>query len=227
MLKDFFGLIFPQVCMACGKPLFKEEQSLCMLCVYKLPKTNFHLEKDNPIEKIFWGRVPVHSAAAYYSFTQGSKVRHLIHELKYRGQRQVGVSIGELYGHELKQSEYFNTIDVIIPVPLHKVKLKQRGYNQSEAFAEGLSASMKVETDFKTLYRVFESDTQTKKKRFFRWKNVEAIFQLKDTITLQGKHILLVDDVITTGATLESCIQIVQTIPNVKVSVATIAYATH
>ena len=227
MLKDFFALIFPQVCVACGKPLYKHEDSLCMLCAFKLPKTNFHLEKDNPIEKIFWGRVPVFSAASYYSFTKGGNVQHLIHQLKYKGQREVGVVIGEMYGDELKQSDRFNTVDVIIPVPLHKRKLKARGYNQSEAFAEGLSKSMKVPTDFETLYRALESETQTKKARFLRWKNVETIFQLKDEMALMGKHVLVVDDVITTGATAEACIQTLLKTPNVKVSIVTMAWASH
>ncbi len=227
MLKDFFSIIFPQVCVACGKPLLKEEQSLCALCVYKLPKTDFHLETENPVAKIFWGRAPVHAAASYYRFEKGGKVQHLMHQLKYKGQRQIGVAIGELYGTELKKSKLFNSVDLIIPVPLHKRKIKVRGYNQSEAFAEGLSQSMKVATNFETLYRAVDSETQTRRTRFLRWKNVETIFQLKDDITLQGKHILLVDDVVTTGATLEACIQTLQKIPNVKISIATIAWASH
>ncbi len=185
------------------------------------------MEKDNPIEKIFWGRVPLNAAASYYSFTKGGKVQHLIHQLKYKGQREVGVTIGDLYGYELKQSDNFNTVDLIIPVPLHKRKIKSRGYNQSEAFAEGLSASMNVKTDFRTLYRALDSASQTKKTRFLRWKNVETVFHVKDEITLQGKHILLVDDVITTGATLEACVHALQKIPGVKVSIATIAWASH
>jgi len=227
MIKDFFSILFPQVCVACGKALYKEEQSLCMMCVYKLPKTNFHEEKNNPIEKTFWGRVPIVAGAAYYKFEKGGKVQHLIHELKYNGQWEVGVTIGNLYGRELKNCERFNAIDLIVPVPLHKRKIRVRGYNQSEAFAKGLSKSMNVETNFNVLYRDSNSETQTKKKRFLRWGNVETIFQVRDEITLQGKHVLLVDDVITTGATLEACILALQKIPNIKVSVATIAWASH
>ena len=219
--------MFPHVCAACGKPLLKAEQSICAVCVYKLPKTNFHLEKDNPVEKTFWGRAPIIAGASYYSFTKAGKVQHLIHQLKYKGKRQIGVAIGDLYGNELKKSEAFNTVDIIIPVPLHKRKIKKRGYNQSAAFAEGLSKSMKVDTDFKTLYRALDSESQTRRTRFLRWKNVETVFQLADETTLKGKHILLVDDVITTGATLEACIQTLLKIPNVKVSVATIAWANH
>ncbi len=227
MIKDFFAMLFPQVCVSCGKPLYKYEKLICMLCEYKLPKTDFHLEKDNPIEKLFWGRVPIEAAASYYRFTKGGNVQHLVHQLKYKGKREIGVEIGELYGRELMKSERFSEVDLIIPVPLHKRKLKARGYNQSEVFAQGLAKSMKKNTDFVTLYRAMESETQTKKTRFLRWKNVDSIFQLKDETTLMGKHILLVDDVITTGATLEACIQTLLKIPNVKVSVASIAWATH
>ena len=135
--------------------------------------------------------------------------------------------MGKLYGFELKKSSDFNTVDTIIPVPLHPKKEKKRGYNQSESFAEGLAASMEVAADFKTLFRAHESETQTKKSRFNRWQNVESIFQLKDLKSLEGKHILLVDDVVTTGATLEACAQTLQQVPGIKISVATIAYASN
>lgn len=227
MLNDFFALIYPKVCASCGKSLFKKEYAICTNCAYHLPKTNFHLLTNNPIEKIFWGRVEIFSAASYYSFGKGGKVQHLIHELKYKGHKDVGITIGSMYGFELKKSDKFESIDTIIPVPLHPRKQKKRGYNQSEFFAEGLSKSMKVQTDFKTLFRAHESETQTKKSRFNRWKNVESIFQLKNQEALIGKHILLVDDVITTGATIEACAQTLLQAPDVKISVATIAYANH
>ena len=227
MLNDFISLIFPQVCASCGNSLYKNEQTICIYCIYHLPKTNFHLDNDNPIAKIFWGRINIHSASAYYGFNKGGKVQHLIHQLKYKGQKEVGFAIGKLYGFELKKSTDFNTIDTIIPVPLHPKKIKKRGYNQSESFAEGLSSSMAVATDFKTLFRAHESETQTKKSRFNRWQNVESIFQLKENKTLEGKHVLLVDDVITTGATLEACAQTLQQISGIKISIATIAYASN
>lgn len=196
-----------------------------MVCIFKLPKTNFHKDKENPIAKIFWGRVSVESAASFYSFGKGGKVQHLIHQLKYKGKKEVGVSVGKLYGQELKASDNFNLIDIIVPVPLHKKKLRKRGYNQSQYFAEGLSQTMNVDTDCKSLFRALASETQTRKSRFNRWKNVESVFQLKDSISLIGKHILLVDDVITTGATLEACAHTLLQIPGVKISIVTIAYA--
>lgn len=227
MLKDFISLIFPQVCVSCGKSLYKKEESICTYCAYHLPKTNYHLDNDNPVAKIFWGRVPVHSVAAFYNFNKGGKVQHLIHQLKYKGRQEVGVSVGKLYGFELLQSDYFKTIDTIIPVPLHPKRQKKRGYNQSDCFAQGLSQSMKVEADCKTLYRAHESETQTKKSRFSRWQNVETVFQLRDLKTLEGKHVLLVDDVITTGATFEACAQILLQVPDIKISIAAMAYASH
>lgn len=225
MLKDFIALIFPHVCVSCGKSLYKNEHSICTYCAYYLPKTNFHLDNDNPIAKIFWGRVPIFSAAAFYGFNKGGKVQHLIHQLKYKGQKHIGTSVGKLYGYELKFCDDFNSVDAIIPVPLHPKRQKKRGYNQSDYFAEGLAESMNVKADLTTLYRAAESDTQTKKSRFKRWQNVESIFQLRDAGQLVGKHILLVDDVITTGATLEACAHTLLQVPGVKVSIVTMAYA--
>jgi ComF family protein len=225
MIDDFISLIFPRICVSCGKSLYKSENSICTYCAYHLPKTNFHTDNENPVAKIFWGRINIHSASAYYNFGKGGKVQHLIHQLKYRGQKDIGVTLGKLYGYDLRKCSNFRSVETIIPVPLHPRKEKKRGYNQSEYFAKGLSETMNVPTDFGTLYRSYASETQTKKSRFSRWKNVETIFQLKDFASLKGKHILLVDDVITTGATLEACAQTLMNIPEVKISVATIAYA--
>ena len=227
MLKDFVSLIFPTICASCGKSLYKNEQSICLYCCYNLPKTNYHLQTENPVTTLFWGRVAVYSAAAYFNFGKGGKVQHLIHELKYKGNQEVGITLGKMYGVDLAQSDLFNSVSVIIPVPLHAKKLKKRGYNQSECFAKGLAETMAVAVDLKTLIRAKASETQTKKSRFSRWKNVETIFQLKENKSLQGKHILLVDDVITTGSTLEACVQTLLQIPDVKISIATIAYANH
>lgn len=225
MLKDFVSLIYPNVCVSCGKNLYKNEYCICTCCIYHLPKTNYHFSSENPIAKLFWGRVNIHSAAAYYKFEKGSKTQHLIHQLKYRGKKEIGLTIGKLYGNELKKSSLFNTINLIIPVPLHSRKQRKRGYNQSDFFAKGLSESIGVGYSTNALSRVRQSDSQTKKARFKRWENVASIFKVKDADQLEGKHILLVDDVVTTGATLEACVQALLEIPHVKVSIAAIASA--
>lgn len=223
MHNDFLSLIFPKVCYACGKSLFKSEDCICTYCHYHLPRTNFHLREDNPILKLFWGRADIYSASSMYLFNKGSKVQNLIHQLKYRGKMEIGISLGKYYGRELKTSPLFSSVNMIIPVPLHSKKLKKRGYNQSELFARGLAESMEIANDNSALIRTFASQTQTKKSRFERWKNVEEIFKVIAPEKIEGKHILLVDDVITTGSTLEASANKILEVGNTKVSVVTIA----
>jgi len=163
-------------------------------------------------------------AASYYFFSKKSKVQHLLHELKYHGNKDVGFMIGKLYGYDLLMSEYFKAIDFIIPVPLHPKKLKKRGYNQSEWIAKGLSISMKIPVNTNCLYRKVDSKTQTKKTRYNRWENVGMIFGLHHKEILSNKSVLLVDDVVTTGATLEGCAQVLQK-GNCKVYIVTLACA--
>lgn len=224
MLTDFISLLLPINCASCGKSLFKNEENLCIYCIYHLPKTNFHLQEENVVAKFFWGRVAIHSAASFLEFNKGGNVEKLIYALKYKGQKNIGITLGKLYGQELKDQMTFNTVNTIVPVPLHAKKEKMRGYNQSHYFAMGLAQSMNVTINTSSLQRALISDTQTKKSRFNRWKNVESVFKIKDPDTLKGKHILLVDDVVTTGATLEACAQTLLQIPLVKISIATIAF---
>lgn len=223
LLDDFISLIYPNICASCGNSLFKHEEVLCNFCEFHLPQTNFHIEMENPVSAIFWGRANVESAAAYYHFNKGSKVQRLIHLMKYKGRRDIGIYLGRQYGAFLKNSPFFRSVEVIIPVPLHWKKLRKRGYNQSEQFAAGLGISMKIPVDTLTLYRNSATGTQTKKSRFKRWENVSGIFALKNPEKLKGRHVLLVDDVITTGATLEACILALNAIPGIRISVASIA----
>ena len=152
LLSDFGALLFPLGCSSCGTSLYKGETSICTYCLYHLPKTNFHLIPDNPVAKMFWGRVAVRAATSYYTFNKGAKVQRLIHHLKYKGQKNVGVKLGNIYGHELLKSSEFGSIDLIIPVPLHAKRLKERGYNQSACFAEGLAETMHVPTNEENLF---------------------------------------------------------------------------
>jgi ComF family protein len=227
IFQDFISLIYPRICYACGKSLYKYEKCLCTYCIYHLPKTNFHLDRDNNVSKLFWGKVNIFSAAAFFYYSKGTKVQHLIHQLKYKGHKEIGVYIGNIYGKELKKSVLFETVDVVIPVPLHPKKKMKRGFNQSELFAAGLAESMNIILDVKTLCRTYASETQTRKSRFARWENVKEIFALNDPETLQHKHVLLVDDVITTGSTIEACAQIFSAIPGIRISIAAMACTMH
>ncbi len=220
---DFISLIYPRVCLACGESLFKQEDCICSKCIYYLPKTNFHKEKENAVSQLFWGRVNIQTATAFYFFKKQSRVQNLLHQLKYKGQKEVGVKIGNLYGQELKIDQKYNDVNLIIPVPLHPDKEKKRGYNQSEMFALGLSKSMDAPCDSKLLIRNHASETQTKKSKYERWENVNSIFEITDEARLKDKHILLVDDVITTGATIEACAQHLLSVPGTRVSIAAIA----
>ena len=224
-LSDFVALIYPQICAGCGKSLYKAEGIICTLCRYQLPQTNFHLEADNPVSRAFWGRTNITAATAFYYFQKKSKVQELVHALKYRNRTEVGTTIGEWIGAALTESHNFNGIDTIVPVPLHPRRLRTRGYNQSDFIAAGISKAIKVPIINKVLIRSSYTGTQTKLGKFNRWENVKEIFQLKDPEAIKGKHILLVDDVITTGATLEACANVLLQIPQTKVSVAAMAYA--
>ena len=223
--KDLFWLIYPDLCVACSGMLHAGEIGICTSCRLHLPKTDFHLQKDNDVIKHFWGKVRIESAAAAYHFTKGEKVQNLIHNLKYKGRKDIGVFIGELYGHTLKQTEAFSSIDIIISVPLHKRKLRRRGYNQSDCFAEGLSKSMKIPVGLKAVKRIVNTESQTHKHRYRRFENVNQVFEVTKPEVIQGKHVLLVDDVITTGSTLSACAESLLQFPGTKVSIAAIAHA--
>ena len=224
-LSDFISLIFPRICAGCGNSLWKHEEAICHFCEYHLPKTNFHKEKENPVSRLFWGKVYIENATAYYLFHKGSKFQDLIHKLKYNGKQEIGFYLGLQLGTDLFESELYKNIDFVIPVPLHPKREKKRGYNQCDSIAKGIAEGMKIKTNTKALYRNTATETQTKKSKEERWKNVENIFSVKHPEILEGKHFLLVDDVITTGSTLEACANALLTIKNTKVSIACLAVA--
>ncbi|MBU2553756.1 MAG: ComF family protein [Bacteroidales bacterium] len=224
-LIDLFGLLFPDLCAACGQPLVRGEKVICMGCHYNLPRTDFHLFEDNPVSRIFYGRVHLEAATSYLFFNKGGKVQHLMHQLKYKKNKEVGTYIGKLLGHDLKKDGLFQHTQVVVPVPLHPKKQRIRGYNQSEQIAIGLAEAMQISYSTNNLIRNTFTETQTKKSRYSRWENVSGKFSVIHPEKLEGKNVLLVDDVLTTGATLEACAQELIKVKGIKVSVATLAYA--
>jgi len=222
---DFINLMFPDLCVVCGSSLQKNEHQLCVSCLHEIPKTNYHLIDENPIEKRFWGKVPIYRATSYFFFQKGSSFQKLLHILKYKGNKEIGELMGKYAAIDLLDSTDFTSIDVILPVPLHPGKYKLRGYNQSEWIGKGLSVVLNRPMDTSTLIRARENTTQTKKTVFERYENTEGIFELKDTTVLAGKHVLLVDDVLTTGSTLEACVRALLETPEIKISIFTLAVA--
>jgi ComF family protein len=224
-IDDFISLLYPRVCAACGNSLFKHEEIICTYCLYHLPKTNYHTMEDSPLDKVFWGRAQITHTAALFNFQKKSKVQHLIHQLKYKGRTDVGIYLGKMLGADLVKTEAFKDVDKVIPVPLHPGKQRKRGYNQSEQIAIGLAKAMNISMDSTSFTRTVNTETQTRKSRFARWENVKEIFKVTAPSELSNRHILLVDDVITTGATLESAAHILLSIEGVKLSVACIGFA--
>jgi ComF family protein len=225
LLDDFISLLFPRLCYACGDHLLRNEKMICTECYVMIPRTNYHLEKDNPVEQLFWGRCIIEKAAALSFYNRDSRIRKLIHNLKYNGIREIGYELGKLYGLSLTRSDFLEGINMIIPVPLHPLKKRTRGFNQSELISDGLSEVTGLPVGRTLLERNSKTETQTRKSRYERWVNVEGIFTVTTEEDIKGKHLLLVDDVITTGSTIESCANELLKIENVKVSVAALAVA--
>ena len=225
LLDHTLSLFYPKVCAACGTGLLRHETTVCLSCRHLLPKTGYETYLDNPLARIFWGRVDFEAVAAIFFFSKHGKIQHLIHELKYKRNQDAGLFLGEQMGLELKKAALFQQIDYLIPVPLHPKRQYQRGYNQSEVIARGMRQTMAVPVSTDVLYRNIATSTQTKKSRQARWDNGKDIFALKNPELLAGKHVLLLDDVITTGSTLEACGQVLKQIPDIKVSIATAACA--
>lgn len=224
MFKQLINLFFPNVCVGCKNVLVEQEKVICIHCLHELPLTNLHVNDSKVISKVFYGTVVLQHATALFYYPKKGVVRQLIHHLKYKNQKQISGYLGKWLGIELKNSGNYNDIDVVIPVPLHQKRTRQRGYNQVEGFAKELALSLNAEYNDSTLFRNKNTSTQTVKNRLTRWKNVQTIFEITDVNTLKGKHILLVDDVITTGATIKSCVTELNKIDNVKLSLAVMAY---
>lgn len=224
-INDFLSLIYPRLCEACTGTLFGHEQVLCGRCLLGLPKSGYHHSASSELTMVFAGRVPVEKAASLFLFEKSGRVQRLLHALKYEGQEAIGEYLGRLCAQDLEGSAFLGDIDLVLPVPLHKKKLRARGYNQSESFARGLALAASKPLHTTLLERVVETSTQTKKRKYQRWENVEGIFRLNQPESLAGKHVLLVDDVITTGATIEAAWQALRQAGNVRVSLLSIAFA--
>ncbi len=224
-LDSILNLFYPRVCAACGDALLKDEQTVCLKCRYTLPRTGYENHADNPLAQGFYGRVRFHAVTACFFFAKSGKVQHLIHELKYKGNKEAGVFLGQQIGLSIKEAPLFQGIDYLIPVPLHPKREKKRGYNQSLMIAQGINEVTGIAIGDKYLVREVNTATQTRKSAEERFKNVQEIFAVRHADELQGKHLLLIDDVLTTGATLEACAHQLENIAGVTLSAATAACA--
>lgn len=223
--ESLLHVFYPHVCAGCGTDMLPVESQLCIKCLHQLPVTGFEKHAGNPIEKIFSGRVRFRHATAQYYFTKESVLQALMHQFKYKGNKDIGHQLGILMGHQLKESGRFNEVEALIPLPLFEAKERKRGYNQSQVLCKGMAEVLKINIMEDVVERPIATETQTHKSRVERWKNMEGKFRVKKEKEIIGKHILLVDDVITTGATIESCAATLLEVSGLQLSIATLCYA--
>lgn len=225
IVSDFLNLFLPRKCQHCGINLHDFEQCVCKNCLYNLPKTNFYKQHDNPVSQVFWGRVNLEYAFAHYYFAKGSAVQELIHKIKYQNEKELAYELGKEIGYDLIESPIKNSIDTMAPVPLHPLKEKKRGYNQSDWIARGIADVLQINYDKELLKRKVYTSTQTKKSKEQRWQNVKDAFVVNNIDQVKNKSIVIVDDVLTTGATLEACAAKLLEIDGTKVSIIALAFA--
>ncbi len=223
MLRDLAYLFYPTYCAACHQPLYKHEQVICTSCRHKLPLGDFHNVNAKKIEKVLYGRAKVAHMTALFLFEKDSLVQNLIHNLKYKGHEHIGEELGKWLGNELVKSVDYQGIDFVVPVPLHAKRLKERGFNQVAKFGEEIAQKLGATYIDSILKKKSYNQKQSQSGRFSRWQNTAETFIVEDTSLLANKYILLVDDIITTGATLEACVQAFKEVPNLKISIATMA----
>jgi ComF family protein len=223
--ESLLHLAFPHICAGCGTDVLDKEHALCLRCLHALPKTGFHPHAGNPVEKLFWGRLPVEAATAQFYFTKSSLMQHLMHRFKYRGDKTLGSYLGRLMGNRLQETDRFATVDALVPLPLFAAKERRRGFNQSAILCQGIAEVLQKPVYQNKIIRTAGTESQTKKNRSDRWQNVEGRFEWKSTEGMAGKHLLLVDDVVTTGATLEACGRTILQEGSVRLSVAALCVA--
>ena len=224
IFKDIYHLFLPPTCAMCGEPLQEGVDFFCTGCRWEMPLTGFCNRIDNPVVRKFYGHLPIVNASAFLWFSEGSVTRNMIHNFKYRGNWRYALKAGEWYGRELRDGGLYADVDIVVPVPLHFRKLLKRGYNQSEYIAEGIASALQVPVDLRSTFRKRYNRSQTEHHKEERWKNVENIFAVRHPESLKGKHILIVDDVLTTGATIISFARtILEAVPECRISIAALA----
>lgn len=221
------SLFLPHRCPGCSNRLSNATESICLRCLSTLPATGYFHQVGNPVERLFWGRAKIDAAGSLFYFSRGSTIQRMLHALKYHGNRSVGRQLGSMLGGTLKRGTRFHPVDAIIPIPLHAARLRQRGYNQAACIAHGLSESTAYPVWEDLVIRVRQTETQTRKSRVDRWDNLAGGFRLRGPDRIKDRHLLLVDDVITTGASLEACATAIIEAAPASLRIATIAYATH
>lgn len=224
-LHSLLHLFFPHTCAGCGSDILGREELICLHCIDRLPHTGFHRYPGNPVEKIFWGRLPIACATSFLYFTKSSVLQHLIHQFKYNGKSEIGQYIGRRMGEVLREASRFDTIDALVPLPLYASRERKRGYNQSGVLCDGIAEIMNLPVLKNVITRKTATETQTHKNRSERWANMSGRFELLQPEAVKGKHILLVDDVITTGATLEACGHELMTNGDTRLSIFTMAFS--
>lgn len=222
---NFVRLFFPRTCVVCGGGLGEKEDFICINCQAHLPRVSDCVSEESEVSRLFWGKVPLIRVASYFYYTKGSDYCHILHQLKYNNNKEIGEMMGRYMATEMLSSSFFDGIDLIIPVPLHKKKQRSRGYNQCEWIAKGISMVTKIPINTSGMVREVHNSTQTKKSSYERWENVQDVFVVASPGDFVGKHVLLIDDVLTTGATLCSCALVLKKLDGVEVSVLTLAVA--
>jgi ComF family protein len=226
-IKTFFtnlvSLLYPELCVICGEPLVENENFFCYACFLKLPRTNYHLISENQAIERLAGKVSLVKASSYFYYSKGGIAQRLIAEIKYKGNRNLGEWIGRYIAKDMISSGFFKGIDYIIPVPLHRSKEKKRGFNQAEKIAEGIAQVTKIPLETNNVIRIKANTSQTRKGVFDRWRNTLNLFYIKNPELFNEKHILLIDDVLTTGSTLEAVAQSLLKSEGVKISILTVA----